>query len=317
LNALDYHVHGLRKPKRLPRAPVMRLPSLVWRDYASQITLQIIDKWRSVAQRLIIDRLPAIERQVNEERPGGIKKDSWPDELSNNFEQLREEYDKIAQQSEDIAAGVFRSVDMVSHRQWYEAAQKVLGVDLFTFEPWLPAESQAFVEANVDLVQKIQYDLQSELSRVVYGGFRSGSRWETIAGQIMRDTELGTGVFHKIETRAELIARDQTLKLYADIGEKRQTGAGLKLYIWRTLLDERVVGNPNGKYPNPTEKHGDHYEMEGKVCRWDNSNVYADSVEDAIVDKWKERTAEMPKDTPGKDINCRCYASPVFETLFQ
>jgi len=318
VNFLDLHFfRRKRSPKRFPRTQVMRLPSRVWSDYGAAITSQIIDKWREATQRIIIDRLPAIERMVAFERPGPMRTDAWPDEMSRQLVELSTEYDVIARQSADIAAGTFRAVNGVSHQQWYAVAKRVMGVDLFSFEPWIETEMKTFVGINTDLITKIKSEVQSDVSRVVMGGFREGKRHETLAKELLSETDLGPGVFNKAATRAELVARDQTMKLYGDLGQKRQESAGLTLYIWRTLSDERVVGNPAGKYPRGSEGHHDHFIMEGKVCKWSDPSVYADSVDDAIAGKWKARTIDMPKVHPGVEIQDRCYAEPVFATLFQ
>jgi SPP1 gp7 family putative phage head morphogenesis protein len=97
-----------------------------------------------------------------------------------------------------------------------------------------------------------------------------------------------------VRSRAELIARDQTLKLYGQIQEERQTQAGIEEYVWSTSLDERVRGNPSGIYP---KSHGNHWKLEGKTFRWDDPPV---------VDPTTGR-----KEHPGGDFQCRCAAIPV------
>jgi hypothetical protein len=287
----------------------------VWQDYLDALKTKIIAPWRETLERLVIAKLPYIERMVELERPGGLRTDAWSDELSRLLDSLSVEYKQISQQSADIAQGVFTAVNGVSHEQWYRIAKRVLGVDLFSFEPWIASESKAFIHENVDLIVKTESNVLSDISRVTMGGFREGKRWEDLKEKIL-GTDLTPGVFDSVETRAELIARDQTMKLYGDLAEKRQTSAGLSLYIWRTMEDERVVGTPGGKWPIGSDKHRNHWKMNGLVCRWDDATVYADSVSDALAGKWKKRTSEMPALHPGKEIQCRCYAEPVFDTLF-
>lgn len=47
----------------------------------------------------------------------------------------------------------------------------------------------------------------------------------------------------------------------------RQTGLGLRQYTWQTRLDERVRGNPNGKYPRSKPSH---WAREGQLFNWAN-----------------------------------------------
>ena len=319
MGSLQFHAHTSRAPKRFPRAPVRRLPAKVWKLYSDRLQTFIIDKWRIACQKIIIDKLPAIQKQVELERPSGMRTDSWPDELTKQFQELSDQYDIISKQSKDIAAGTFQEINGVSHKQWYDIAKKVMGVDVFSFEPWIASESKAFIHVNTDLITRIQSDVQSDVSRIVMGGFRQGMRWESISDQLLNNTDLGQGVFNKASTRADLVARDQSLKLYADLGQKRQENAGLTLYIWRTMEDERVGGAPGGKYAKSRPSHAC---MDGKVCSWDKPEHYADSVDAAIAGRWKLR-ASMPggpgqNGSPGSNRpNCRCYGDPIFETLFQ
>ena len=90
--------------------------------------------------------------------------------------------------------------------------------------------------------------------------------------------------------RAKLIARDQTSKATGQLNAARQLDAGIKKYIWRTSDDERVVGNPFGKYPKGNRKHNDHFIRNGQTFEW----------------------SKPPQDGhPGDAIQCRCAAIPL------
>jgi SPP1 gp7 family putative phage head morphogenesis protein len=87
------------------------------------------------------------------------------------------------------------------------------------------------------------------------------------------------------KSRAELTARDQTLKLYGQIQEERQQKAGITKYVWTTSQDERV--------------RPDHADLDGTVQAWDDPPV---------VDKRTGRRGH-----PGFDYQCRCTAVPVLD----
>lgn len=93
------------------------------------------------------------------------------------------------------------------------------------------------------------------------------------------------------ESRAELIARDQTLKTNAAINGARQESAGISKYIWSTSRDERVRGNPNGLWPDAAISH---YDLENKIFSWDDP---------------------PEPGHPGEDYQCRCIAIPYIEEL--
>lgn len=80
------------------------------------------------------------------------------------------------------------------------------------------------------------------------------------------------------ESRAALIARDQTLKLYAGLTEASHRANGIERYVWSTSDDERV--------------RPEHAKLEGQVFAY---------------------TAPPEPGNPGEDYQCRCNAIPVLE----
>jgi SPP1 gp7 family putative phage head morphogenesis protein len=86
------------------------------------------------------------------------------------------------------------------------------------------------------------------------------------------------------ESRAELIARDQTLKLNAGLNEVRQTNAGVRRYTWSTSGDERV--------------RPEHAVLDGQECSWDEPPL-------------EGTDGDMLH--PGEDFQCRCVALPVVD----
>jgi SPP1 gp7 family putative phage head morphogenesis protein len=82
-------------------------------------------------------------------------------------------------------------------------------------------------------------------------------------------------------SRAELIARDQTLKTNAAITQTRQVQAGVESYEWSTSLDERV--------------RDEHRALEGQRFAWNNPPAVGH---------------------PGEDFQCRCVAIPVISEVY-
>ncbi len=131
-----------------------------------------------------------------------------------------------------------------------------------------------WVRQNTDLVQGTRR-LRERVRRTVDKAVREGRQVDDI--RRMLEEQLG---FER--SRAELIARDQTLKLYGQIQEQRQRAAGFTQYVWTTSLDERV--RPG------------HAVLDGAVIDWDDPPV---------VDERTGRRAHA-----GMDFQCRCSAVP-------
>jgi SPP1 gp7 family putative phage head morphogenesis protein len=114
-------------------------------------------------------------------------------------------------------------------------------------------------------------------------GFSDGSK--SLAGAIR-------AIAGATREKASVIARDQTAKLMSDMARARQEDAGITHYVWRTAGDNRVVGRPGGLYPKGSRLHGNHWDRDGKVYRWN----------------------QPPEDGhPGKAILCRCVALPIID----
>jgi SPP1 gp7 family putative phage head morphogenesis protein len=134
---------------------------------------------------------------------------------------------------------------------------------------------KAWVHNNTELIN-LEQRARVEVRKVIEGPLREGIRVEEVRKRI--EERLGV-----VRSRAELIARDQTLKLYGQIQQQRQEQAGIKEYTWSISEDERV--------------RPDHADLDGRTFRWDDP---------PIVDKRSGRRAH-----PGGDFQCRCAAVPL------
>ena len=166
--------------------------------------------------------------------------------------------------------------------------REVLGIDLAA-DARAKARAAAFVHENVKLISGIGPTLAAEVERLVLAGLTGGHLHEMLAKAIRRKLQVATD-------RAELIAIDQVGKIVGQINAARQQDLGVTHFYWRTSKDERVRGNPAGKYPNAVPSH---YDREGKRY------AYADPP------KGKNGEPELP----GVPIRCRCGAEADLSTV--
>jgi len=111
--------------------------------------------------------------------------------------------------------------------------------------------------------------LLQEVSEVIERAHAEGVRVEVLAHDLRERFEVSN-------SRAELIARDQTLKLNGQINRHRQLSVGVEEYIWDTSGDERVRES--------------HAVLDGRKFSWH---------------------APPSVGHPGQDFQCRCGAIPV------
>lgn len=151
-------------------------------------------------------------------------------------------------------------------------ALKLIGVDYH--DARLGGQIAAFRDKNIDLMVKAGRDYAASVKEILDDPSSYDLAPRDLAELIQARGEVS-------QSRAELIARDQTLKLNGQITQTRQENAGISSYIWSTSLDERV-----------RETHAAH---EGQTFSW----------------------SSPPSDTgaPGQDFQCRCVGLPVIEGL--
>jgi len=147
-----------------------------------------------------------------------------------------------------------------------------------TLKDALSARAYSLVEAareeNIRLVEKAGRLYASRVREVFEDPEAVGLRVEQLADRLQKTGDI-------TDSRAELIARDQTLKLSGKVNEIRQTEAGVSRYVWSTSKDDSVRDS--------------HAEKEGQIFEW----------------------SAPPQDTghPGEDFQCRCVAVPVIDEL--
>lgn len=197
----------------------------------------------------------------------------------------------------DIVTRWKMSVDMDTRRAIHHGLKDSLGVDIAAFVDD-PVVSEALAVGGMqaaNLIKSIPSVYLGQVAQAVADNF-TGRPLPERRSLIEQIQHLG-GV---TESRAKLIARDQTSKIVSMVNQSRQRSIGIDQYIWKTVKDERVVGKPGGAYPSGGRGHGNHYKMHGLLCRWDDPTVYSKDKGET----WISRTGDMPKAHPGEEIQC-------------
>lgn len=171
---------------------------------------------------------------------------------------------------EKAPAAIDKAADNTSGHNARET-KRLLGIDPRR-DPGVAGPLEKFREDNVRLITSIADDQLARVKAVLDANF--GLRAEALAEKLQEQ-------FGATESKAKLIARDQTLKLNGNLSQIRQTNAGIEEYIWTTSGDERVRDS--------------HEANEGKRFRWDVPPVETGH--------------------PGQDYQCRCTPYPVIPGL--
>ena len=205
-------------------------------------------------------------------------------DLGSILETIRNMSGAVVTAARHMLRRLFR-IESVRHgKKWIEQVNSAIGVDLGVVVGQADVEPliELAVQKNVALITGLSADVQKRIETVLIDMIVAGKSNADMAKALDE-------IFHFGRERAELIARDQAAKFNGNLNRIRQQQIGVTEYIWWTMQDERVRGNPDGKYAKAKPSHWDRH---GKTFR------YADAPSDG---------------NPGEPINCRCIARPVLK----
>ena len=266
--------HGARLRKRRGRLLKPVKPSYKVELWYKQQLLAVVAKLRKVARE---ELLPELKRMEPLYAAGdGITRDAKVPRrpLESTFQRMGQRIGGIEQTANRLAALVVqRSADTVDDRL-KAAIKSSVGVDispvLTQSGPILDALRAATMD-NIDLIKSVPEQYFEKLGDAVGKNMERGMRFEDLAKEIERIGDV-------TESRAKLIARDQTSKMNGAFNQARQTSLGIDKYQWQTSGDERV--------------RPEHDANDGEIFRWDSPPATGH---------------------PGHDVNCRCVAIPYFD----
>ena len=177
----------------------------------------------------------------------------------------------LIKQLADSVHAPFEAMAIAVSKRNYQALA-ALGIDVRS--GGLAATIDQLRDWNVSLITKAGQAYVADVQNVLDDPASWGLRVEELAAKLVERGNVS-------ESRAELVARDQTLKMNGALSRSRQQSAGITEYIWSTSRDERV---------RPT-----HVANEGQRFSY---------------------TAPPPETgNPSDDIQCRCVAIPYVPEL--
>jgi SPP1 gp7 family putative phage head morphogenesis protein len=257
-----------RPRRRLRRAPRPSSPRALEASYARALRGLNRDLVGVVARALAphLARAARLEREAREDADR-----EWFADI--DWSLIRVRLGRIVGRGGPLVDAFGRRLSRWNHANLTE----ILRIDLTLEPPAVTAALAAMRAENVNLITSIADRLLADVQEVVRESTTRGTRVETLARQIRERYAVS-------DSRADLIARDQTLKANADLTRLRHEDAGVSRYVWSTSRDERV---------RPM-----HADLEGRVFSWSAPPVTNERGD---------------RNHPGGDFQCRCVAIPVLD----
>jgi hypothetical protein len=196
------------------------------------------------------------------------------------------------------------SVKKWCDKEWGKQTKPILGFQFDTAAIWWPDVKKNWADQNYNLIKTISQRYIGNVNTVAEAAVTNGWNYRTLMDDISKINQNLKG------WQVKRLARDQIGKLNGQISQAQQKDAGVDLYVWETAGDERVRGNPFGKWSKAIPSH---FMMDGKLCKWDDATVYSEDSGKT----WKRREDRMPLCHPGADIMCRCCSIPYFDNIIK
>jgi SPP1 gp7 family putative phage head morphogenesis protein len=261
---------GRRKPTLKPIHP----PKAVQNEYMMQLK-RLVDKMNRDVQTVLMPVLKSSEPKYR-----GYTADSWLDSIVMTMKNMKTQYNSSVIESfaEMIASKFVKQVDNYNKRKALPSfGINALGKD--STQDYL----KFAIHNNVSLIKSIPTQFFGDIESAVLSGINDGASYKDLQDIIERR-------YNVTESRARLIARDQTAKVNGQLTATRQVDAGIDKFEWLTSDDERVRDSHKELEEDETE-HG--------------RGVYL----------WSDppRGLKNKRIIPGFEFQCRCVAIPVVD----
>ena len=167
--------------------------------------------------------------------------DALPDYFKNLTAKMNRIFDKLdsinlSMFANMIASRVVGTANRINAQRFDKQASKTVGIDL---QGALSSSGKAVQDQleidrqlNASLIKSVATEFKQEIADTIMENVQSGKRSTDLITQIKER-------YNVSQSRAKLIARDQTSKLNGSLVKARAQAVGSKTYIWSGVMDER------------------------------------------------------------------------------
>ena len=156
---------------------------------------------------------------------------------------------------EKLAKKYTGKVDKRNKAEFYRRAEEKIGISREELEATegLTSQINAYQLETMQWVKKMRDDTLQQWTSQTLRQMAEGKGLPEILKQF-------DGMVEQRKGHAKMVARTQISTFNSLTSKARAQNLGIKKAIWKTAADERVRGNPSGKYPNSKPSH---YDIDG------------------------------------------------------
>lgn len=258
--------------------------------YYKKIKSDFVDSLIKVVKENIKPQVEYLVNQAALQAPktlDSIRRDRIEDGFYSEWEVVIQTFEVVSENGnvESVSSYGATAVDEFNKKEFNRQFLHVVGVQPFSFEPYIAEQLENFVRTNVSLIQNIGSDYLKKIETSVLNGIQEGRLGRDISETVKKTISRINASEKQIRNRAKLIARDQVSKFNGNLNQLRQTNVGVTAYTWQTSGDE-----------GDERVRDSHARNDGKTFKWSD-----------------------PPSTghPGDEFQCRCVAIPNFSEILE
>lgn len=189
-----------------------------------------------------------------------------------------------------------------------DVTERAFGLKTFRIEDLNPKFSDAYKKALAYSLSLIKTRSEEDMLKLQNRFYN----WITLPQ--VRDKES----LHKLtklpsDKKTKLLLRDQSNKLSGSLDRITAEHFKAICFQWKTRRDNRVAGDPSGKYPNADDNsttHGNHYARRDKFWYFKDTPKYI--LDQLNLAKFEGKAEDIPDGLPSEPINCRCWMKTFY-----
>jgi SPP1 gp7 family putative phage head morphogenesis protein len=236
------------------RRPTITLPPIQdSRGATAEYTKVLRSLVREIAKQTRDEVVPAVVAEMNAQAErrkltaDAIEEDPW-------FQRLLDLALRLGLIAEEMASRIFRVEGKRHTEKWLQSVRSAIGIDIGAVIAQEDLEDVLRLAAkrNASLIRNLSQTTVQRVERAAYDAVANGTTVKQFTKQLTKE-------FGIADRRAQLIARDQIIKLTSTMNRVRHEQAGVTKYQWSSSHDEKVRGLHRAidgdiyEYGKPTE----------------------------------------------------------------
>lgn len=189
------------------------------------------------------------------------------------------------------------------------------GISIYKIKQISPVLIKEYKQRNLESVNLITTQSPATIEKIkqrMWNWIYEKGDTNKLSSTSLRESVKASNLIAKQDKHFSFILNDQMHKMRGNLDAIIAKELNAIAFVWRTRQDRRVVGNPSGFYPHPSnpKMHGNHFERKDKLYFYHNTWAIKQGLIDTKAKGFM--WADFEDGMPSVPIGCRCYANNIY-----